>query len=1225
VPILLDNLTCLDAAQEARNLAARGYAPSPQFFRANCLVNPLGESCARAWVLLLRSQVNGLDLNALHNLTFWDQRNTKLTAQNLIVTREPENISPGGPNDRNAAYLVELADARWRVSNPYYQIPANKQYNVRAPAYGGEYLAASCSDGVSTGWTWSGMIGDLWGLLAGQLGAYPGIPWTPNGTPEGWVFAGVAAWPALCRVLWRIGCAVKWNPTAGTYTIVQVGAADAATTATLAAADQPPLRKLIDAEFQPLNRARIPEKYRVFFHHTDFHYGTEETTQQTAAAWSTQAANFVDVASGATGAEAGTLGILWDDLPALFDSTGAQLNAAAMATRAAERAADAVRMMQAGGARLRKVYSGLVNVAPGSILKGVAWRSDAGGEAKDGIVTEIVNHPYRMLRADDAGQWAEAEGYDSTSIQPPDLAPSYPTYTHLLQVLRLVSGVAVDNDGRFDAWVQRRNPDLLTWVDTEHVWAFDLGGALALSRTTRYHGRLNGFNDGRPIYDIVGTVGGIDGEPGGGGGGPCDCPPPVNLLTSGLNPYLPGFPPGSLVFSCSTGLLQIWCGGYAWCFQLYRCGTGPLSGTITGATLTTFISGISGASGTTTICIQGVCSLCPNPPAYWTVPAAGFLGACAYFNAPGGGAWTLEPAAFCTWEAIQSVTINGVTEVVTVTWQLGALECVLNFSYTDASGVYHSASYTFSSAQLASLNCCDPIVALLTQCGCIAQPVVPAQCGSCPPVGANNTFPFVINQFFVGPTTTAFGLCFSAFFNLLTDGFFNTNGWQQVAGSPCTYVLSIPDTAYQVGCTGTLTIDPTTGMFTVTMTVTDTGATVTYTGVATGLDDTGTCTCYGPHTLSLVYSDVGTCAFAGNFAPYNNAPATIIATSGVNCDSSSYVPGSLEDRPTTPRRSGACPSEMIVTPFCCPTGVGGPGGGGAGPGGGGQCSYTVTATLDWSHTSFPDLALYVRNISQAGAVCYYNNLVAGGLTLNHDAFPGCASSPTPPEIITGSFQGNQTFQVWYNQRTTCAPQTAPSTQTFVVQNTGSVNIYVQTGGPSGPLVTISPGGSATVLTQFDFAGVANGNQSNAEGAEVVITCGAPAGQGGGGGGPGGTCNCYGVQLNARLFVTPLGTGTPLDGVKIPITCTNPGSGLWTGTATFCGGAPTTITLSCNETAVSMQFMGGIAGGMPVGCWGGGSIAANQLISGGLPQTFGMTTGSGVGCCPASFEAVLSSS
>lgn len=509
--ITFDALPVLDPLQEAENLQTLGLPAPDSFSRANSLLNPLGESPARGWFLLQRQTVDALDLNGLHAVVMGDDLGNQVSFYNLVITREPENVTPGAIGDPNACYLVEVADARWRCHNPYYSIPINKHYNVRAPAWGGNYYDSSLNGGSV--WTWEGMVGDIWLHMLNQLGVNLTLPFSPHGTPENWRFVGVSAWQALCQVLHRVGCAVKCDLSAQAdqYSIVKVGLTDAVSDGLIAGfAGQG--RKILDREFQTIVRGKVPYGVRVFFHRQDEHYGTERTTNKDSKQWSTKPVHTVDV----IGPDSATAEVLyhplWDDLTALFDPVTNTILAAsstACTARAQERSDDFFRMLRGGngfpedGTRMHKVFSGLCNIMPGRTVKGVSWHQWPDG----GLVTEIVRHPWRMLRADDAGNWRE-EDWASTSMQPPDFRPTWPVYPHLCQVVKIVNGTA-DGSKRYDALVQQLDPTGLAYGDEEQCWAIDMNlGTPTLTAGDRFPARLAGYNNARPIYEIVAGISG---------------------------------------------------------------------------------------------------------------------------------------------------------------------------------------------------------------------------------------------------------------------------------------------------------------------------------------------------------------------------------------------------------------------------------------------------------------------------------------------------------------------------------------------------------------------------------------------------------------------------------------------------------------------------------------------------------------------------------------------
>lgn len=524
--ILIDNqYRVLDALTEAENLARLALPAPPDFGLANSVTVPLGPRPTRALFLMYRADLNTFDAEEYHTatLTEHDEQGNERARRELkqLVFVNARCLTPGKAGDEDAVYLAEFADARWLCHNHAFSVPINKQYNVRAAAWGtsGSTLYYADSTNGGTAWTWTTMIQDVWTLMSTQLGSAPALPFTPDGTPEGWKFPGMSAWVSLNQLLYRIGCAITVDLTAASsqFSIVRVGATDTTQDAledalVLAQAGA----KIHDEEFVESNVGGFPYGYRVFFHRVQEHYGTEQTTQQTSAQFSTNQVYSVDVnGSYFSDTDANILTPIWDDLPAIYDASGAITNAAACATRAAERAADAERMFDTGGAMMHRTFVGLRAFKPGSKLKGVCWRQDLQGirdpEHPGGWVTEIVRHPYRFLAGrNENGRWME-DVSGSVPLQPPDLSPTYPNYPHLLQVIRLAS--ATPSSGRYDAYVQVYDPAALTDADGEQVWAVDLSGATSLAANEKYLARLQGYYAAgtRPIYRFQSRAGTISG------------------------------------------------------------------------------------------------------------------------------------------------------------------------------------------------------------------------------------------------------------------------------------------------------------------------------------------------------------------------------------------------------------------------------------------------------------------------------------------------------------------------------------------------------------------------------------------------------------------------------------------------------------------------------------------------------------------------------------------
>src|SRR5262249_6948517 len=141
------------------------------------------------------------------------------------------------------------------------------------------------------------------------LGAYPGLPIAPVGTPEGFVFPGCSAWGALCDVLDLLGCDVSADLTAAApYGIVSGGAADAAFTA-----KQTQYAALLqdDYEYIDTGSARVPKQVTVFFHRRNEVYGTEETIRRDGLQWQSTPLYSLTVAAPAQFANAAGTHYVW--------------------------------------------------------------------------------------------------------------------------------------------------------------------------------------------------------------------------------------------------------------------------------------------------------------------------------------------------------------------------------------------------------------------------------------------------------------------------------------------------------------------------------------------------------------------------------------------------------------------------------------------------------------------------------------------------------------------------------------------------------------------------------------------------------------------------------------------------------------------------------------------------------------------------------------------------
>jgi len=148
------------------------------------------------------------------------------------------------------------------------------------------------------------------------------------------------------------------------------------------------------------------------------------------------------------------------------------------------------------------------------------------------------------------------------------------------------------------------------------------------------------------------------------------------------------------------------------------------------------------------------------------------------------------------------------------------------------------------------------------------------------------------------------------------------------------------------------------------------------------------------------------------------------------------------------------------------------------------CTFAIAATLDWSDGT--DLDLYGKEAALSAV--YYGHLsqvgVGGTLTLNRDAHPVCASSPNPPEIITGNYTFHpptvRQFHFWYNRYSSCGTYAGTETTEIRVTNTGGYSICVNG-------EDIAPGDDYVSSTIYHLGSA--GNQSAYSGGTLIeITC-----------------------------------------------------------------------------------------------------------------------------------------
>ncbi len=365
---------------------------------ANSFYCSIGRYPSRGWVLLARSDYNVLDTyttNLQLNISDTTQPNNIGTLKNLSIV-QAQCVTRGLASDPNALYLVELTDARGILCNKWFQFPTTSMYNIRSPAYPQEFYVASMNGSVA--WTWSTMLQDLW-LQMPLLGAWPTLPSTPAGTPEGFWFTGVSAFTALCDVLDHLGLVIACDLTSNTpFTIVSDGADDPVFTALQT---QYLTNLEDDLEWIDTGAGRVPATVKVFFRRRNAIYGTEETVTKVSSnpyQWNMSSLYEISVPAPAFFASAIGTHHIWSDFTIQYDMNNvpSPTDVTTATTIAQERVTqyfDKIYSRTSG--YMSQTYAGALPFKTGSQVDGVCYYQDYSSQSRQGWKTKIIRgtHP----------------------------------------------------------------------------------------------------------------------------------------------------------------------------------------------------------------------------------------------------------------------------------------------------------------------------------------------------------------------------------------------------------------------------------------------------------------------------------------------------------------------------------------------------------------------------------------------------------------------------------------------------------------------------------------------------------------------------------------------------------------------------------------------------------------------------------------------------------------
>ena len=133
--ITLDGRPCVEAGQLLEYCDAKGIDTSSFVGKANAFFMPSGSNYGRGWCLLLRSDLDQIDIESLLDFSFDDNDGGSVVFSKLVFIRA-DAVTAGIDDDPNVVMICELADCRYLLHNPYYSYPLNEQFNVRAPSGG---------------------------------------------------------------------------------------------------------------------------------------------------------------------------------------------------------------------------------------------------------------------------------------------------------------------------------------------------------------------------------------------------------------------------------------------------------------------------------------------------------------------------------------------------------------------------------------------------------------------------------------------------------------------------------------------------------------------------------------------------------------------------------------------------------------------------------------------------------------------------------------------------------------------------------------------------------------------------------------------------------------------------------------------------------------------------------------------------------------------------------
>jgi hypothetical protein len=485
---------------------------------------PLGPEPGVAHVLMRRGDLELLDLNTA--LTLEIKSGKTLTVPSLYFINCVA-VSQGPALNANRIYMLKLADPRYLLKK--FGGTINKGYNVRSYVSlrdpsdtATNLLPEDCyTESLDAGalWTWATMFEDIWDMLP-NVGAFPGLPATPDGDPENFHFTGESTWAALNALLDLVHFAISYNPATNLLSIVDLRAAQSGLFNSLKALGTP----LIDLAPFAGTAAQYPATVTAHYPESTTQYGALNDTPL-GSNYLFSAETTEDSATGKAGAIAGTKVDLYDNRAMRTDDETSPLTSRTANTT--QRKNDWLARQNTSETYAHVEYQGIVNtIATGSQVKSVYWHSWGNGTR-----TEIARFPgmpsaHKNLYLPEPMPHGELETLNWLDVA----RKSKPIYPHVMQWVRLYTGTP-NSEGFYEAQIVRLNAengtpatvddvaqdDVFVWFEDDGRWSDHkkvprLADSLVLAR---FAGSIKTGGEVRPLLvaqeNVITAIGKIAG------------------------------------------------------------------------------------------------------------------------------------------------------------------------------------------------------------------------------------------------------------------------------------------------------------------------------------------------------------------------------------------------------------------------------------------------------------------------------------------------------------------------------------------------------------------------------------------------------------------------------------------------------------------------------------------------------------------------------------------